>query len=812
MSGFWENVKNNSISLLKKKEKELRTVKNSDGETLLHYACIVNPKIPMLKFLINNKISVNEKQNLGQTPLHYCCMKTGDLEAIKFLVKNGAKIGITDIFGRTPMHYAASRSHSLKVLNFIFEKGGDLAIMDKTSHSVLDYIFSNSDNFIDFLPNLKSKKYNKSIKLAFPFVLKSITSEKVIDFFLSQNVDLDKTTESFETGLHLACKNNLGFDCLRKLITSQNVSIKTSAGSIPLHILVANETVDPKSVKILITDTTVNSRDSRGRTALMIYLQNKSPNMEVLELLVTNQNINLSDNYASTALIIECSKANISVEIVKLLLSKGASVDVKKNGLSPFFLAMNHDLTLELAQLLFHESFIKNEVNSIPPFLRKCKRDFKGGKSSILVSLENRSTFEKIKLLIDSGADLNVADNKGTLPIHAACKQNYPKELLELLVSHGNDVNAKDNRQNTPLHLACQNNSNPDIVFYLIQKGANVNAKNSEMLTPLFYCITNNFQSVNLLVEAGAELNYQEPKKGKTLLHMVSKSKAIAGLLIQNGADFNILDHSGKSVIQDLDQSLADVCVEKGLFEVDYPHFRRNSQNSKKLDQLLSFQNDWKNFFVRGEFSDSSIKCLDGSIPVHSLILRLRFSANNSDLDDDSNDIFKMEHFINAFQETTKENAMIFLKFIYSAQIQSIESLNKIMEIGEEIGFDQKWIKSKFGKRSLIQDFSRLLEHDKSKNFTIKVENQEIKVHKCVISCRSDLFRGMFLSVKDDSDSVNDYSGKTFEAMEAIIRFLYIDSLPNQLSKQSIEQLQDAKDYYQFNEETIFDSILENLK
>ncbi len=63
------------------------------------------------------------------------------------------------------------------------------------------------------------------------------------------------------------------------------------------------------------------------------------------------------------------------------------------------------------------------------------------------------SQFSIVKLLMDSGADVNKADNKGRTPINIAVL--YERiEILKLLIEYGADVNKPDGKGRTPMHVA----------------------------------------------------------------------------------------------------------------------------------------------------------------------------------------------------------------------------------------------------------------------------------------------------------------------------------------------------------------------
>ena len=87
----------------------------------------------------------------------------------------------------------------------------------------------------------------------------------------------------------------------------------------------------------------------------------------------------------------------------------------------------------------------------------------------------------EIKLLIESGANINMQDHNGeTVLMHAG--GNNRIESLQLLLDHGADINIQDNFGRTALMFAVGNNR-IEIVQLLIEYGADINIQDNDGMT-----------------------------------------------------------------------------------------------------------------------------------------------------------------------------------------------------------------------------------------------------------------------------------------------------------------------------------------
>ena len=184
----------------------------------------------------------------------------------------------------------------------------------------------------------------------------------------------------------------------------------------------------------------------------------------------------------------------------------------------------------------------------------------------------NENGFDIAKLLIEYGADVNALTvdfhigneswnepytyfdytypyYDGFSPMHFSAFNRNGVEIAKLLIGNGADVNIAGIEGYTTLHLATQNKNGIELIKLLIANGADVNAKHRfSGYTPLHLACKNEngLEVARLLIENGADVNAKD-KNGYTPLHLACKNEnglEVARLLIANGADVNAKDEN----------------------------------------------------------------------------------------------------------------------------------------------------------------------------------------------------------------------------------------------------------------------------
>ncbi|KAJ5074183.1 hypothetical protein M0811_00812 [Anaeramoeba ignava] len=106
----------------------------------------------------------------------------------------------------------------------------------------------------------------------------------------------------------------------------------------------------------------------------------------------------------------------------------------------------------------------------------------------------------------------------------------------------------------------------------------------------------------------------------------------------------------------------------------------------------------------------------------------------------------------------------------------------------------------------LSRDYEKMLLNNKTKDFKIKVGDEYVLVHKAILAARSDLFRGMLISVTNDfSNCAPEVSGRSFESVQALVKIMYTGSTSHIEYNTAIELI-NASDYYGLNREFQLDT------
>jgi ankyrin repeat protein len=161
----------------------------------------------------------------------------------------------------------------------------------------------------------------------------------------------------------------------------------------------------------------------------------------------------------------------------------------------------------------------------------------------------------ELQQLLDGGLDTNSRTADGTTLLMMTAGD---KDKVALLIDRGADVNLAAKTGFTPLIVASNHPGNIDVIRLLVSRGAKVTPLDPKPLhdaSPLFYAAwTGNIDAVNLFAERGADLRRKMLVAGIVALSPAEMAvfqgdAEMVRLLVQKGADVNEVDDTGISLL-----------------------------------------------------------------------------------------------------------------------------------------------------------------------------------------------------------------------------------------------------------------------
>ncbi|KAJ3431048.1 speckle-type poz protein [Anaeramoeba flamelloides] len=223
--------------------------------------------------------------------------------------------------------------------------------------------------------------------------------------------------------------------------------------------------------------------------------------------------------------------------------------------------------------------------------------------------------------------------------------------------------------------------------------------------------------------------------------------------------------------------------------------------NLKIIEDHL--EEDLLELFNKGWLSDSVIKPIDGGkIEFHKMFLEFRILSKIK---------LTYEELLEKMKECDKNELMAFFSVVYCGTIPFSQN-NHLSNAIDSMKFENSLIKKLKSRESLNKDLLVMYKNEKSKDFTIIVEEdvdeeepevEEIKIHKLILIARSKTYRDLILNVEEEVNKIKDYSGKSPETIKTLARYLYTSKMGPWTADDDIklvlEEMDDVLDYYQLN-------------
>ncbi|KAJ5076184.1 ankyrin repeat ph and sec7 domain containing protein secg-related [Anaeramoeba ignava] len=783
---------------------------------LLKSGKIRDPKI-ILSCISKRHINMANKQHM--CALHYAILNSYSVEIIEMLLENGAKLDIPGPKNKTPLFFAIEKNQIDTIEFFLSKKGNEINVIESEKgltplmfaldmRSPLAVVFSLIDH-----PDLDLKiknKFNQSV-IHFACLFGSPENvvkilKKIIEKISIQNQDsadqinINSVDVDGNTPLHLLCSQAIPSSELVSLLLDGigvDVNARNNQNQTALHYACANTFADSSTIRALVeSGADVAAVNNFKQYPLHLALRT-SRDIAVLKSLISKKiDPDLEDSFRQSLIVYALGSEN-PIDALQLIISIGADVNscvVNKQSPAHFaVLRKNNDL--EILRILDAHKANFLLTNS-------------QGKTPLMVAIMNGARWETVDYLAEvEPKSICLEDTDENTALHLACQFNHKFQIIDSLIKKGSNVKKANREGWTPLHYAVFHDADIAVIDLLLANDADPNMRTKEGYNCIHLCfqakLYSSPQILETLLKNGAHVNDADSYKNTPLLFAcdVGAPTSFVKILLDFGADINIrnkFDQSPLSIVL----ATTNVSLVKLLlsYDPDTTGFGEQTLGSYFSDLFKSFYSvnqDFLRFFNRKEFSDLSIKCIDGIVPAHSQFLALRLFDNSVDARQ------KVAQLTTIFSQSKIAEITSFLQFVYSGIFdfsdplfeQKIGNFLKKIHILPEI-----WIPKKRGRRGLLADLSALQQDSKSFDFKVIVADTAIEIHKIVLAARSDLFRSMFLCVEDDSNQVHEYSGKSLQAMQLLFSFFYLDEIDPVASFDVISELIESADFFQLNE------------
>ena len=432
-----------------------------------------------LRSMLSDRTAINTPQSDGTTALHWA-VRHDDITTTDALIQAGANVKATNRYGVTPMSLAATNGDAVMIRKLLdagadpntATPGGETALMTAARTGKVDAIALLLDRGADV--NAKDTVHAQTA-LMWAVIENHMEAVKML---LSRGADMNAHTNvTVPKGEYVPARAG---GASGSGIIRQRALPTADGGMTPLLFAVRDGNVEMTRL-LLDHGANINSSSGNHTSPLLIALLNGEVGLAT-ELLEKGADPNAPDAYGRGALFAAIDLRNFNhekygdlptdgrdpLDLIKALLKKGAAPNAKTN-------------TVPVHGLM---QFDASWVN------------FDGQTSFLRAALSG--DIEVMRLLLENGADPNIATTQGTTALMAASGINWIPgqtyshteaeyvEAVKLCLARGADVNATNSLGFTAMHGAA-NRGWESVIQILADHGAKLDIKDNAGRTPMTF-------------------------------------------------------------------------------------------------------------------------------------------------------------------------------------------------------------------------------------------------------------------------------------------------------------------------------------
>ena len=452
--------------------------------TPLFYAGSYNDNPAVVTTLVKAGADVKVKDIFGGTPLHHAVEHNDNPEVVKALLKAGAEVNAIDKHGKTPLVEAARKANPAVIIALI-KAGAYVNAKDKFNKTLLQMVASRATpGLITALMKVGADVNARDGTDGTPLHNAAFNENPaVITTLVRAGADVKVKDKFGKTPLHYAVKHNDNPEVVKALLQAGvDVNVMDKTGATPLHYATRNvnppkptnfsglysetrkyfmrvtkevtkntdwklERTNPAVITALMkAGADVNAKDNSGYTPLYyaIYAAMFSPNPVFVEALLES-GAKLDIMAGDEGTLLHYAALSDNPAFITALLQAGVNIDARdKDGATPLLHAVRNLDSVEFGTVLERR-------------LKLLGYEHLGNELRYTRRLLNTNP-AVITALLKAGADVNVIDNYGFMPLHYAAMYDGPTaHAMEAMLDAGADPAAKDKSGNSAWDYAEHN-------------------------------------------------------------------------------------------------------------------------------------------------------------------------------------------------------------------------------------------------------------------------------------------------------------------------------------------------------------------
>ncbi|XP_023316692.1 tankyrase-1-like [Trichogramma pretiosum] len=562
------------------------------------FLTLLNGHQKTAELLVRGGADPNAATAVEMTPLHVICRREDDShDLLKMFfeitddLQHKVQVDAQDKWGNRPLHLALLNNNR-EVAEFLLRRGVDLNSPNNKGSTPLDIIYKkNYDEdflalFFKISNELKKKVYvdirDKSGNTLLHRALLE-RNKKMVESLLRHGADTNDANSIGLSPVHLICLGDDVGDFLEwffrmndEMQKTVRVDAQDNLGRTSLHL--ALEFDNEEAVKLLLKrGASPNIANNDGSTPLHLICNARHDAYEMAEIFfdeAVNEVVELDvrDEMGQTPLHLALSRGRKN--LVRLLLTNGADPDKADNyGLTSWHLICWEGVDDDLLELFFN--------GEIKRAKQLDARD-KSGRSPLHYALLANNK-KAVEWLLRSGVDLNLADPRGSTPLHLISSEQVDDDMVEIFFTKNDmskmkiEIDARDESGKTPLHQALLAD-NKKVALELLQIGADPNLADYEESTPLhLICerkhdddLAETFFEISDRRLQSVRVNARDERDRTPLqLAVLNGLRKVAELLLKRGADSDLTSKGGMTPLHILCTSDDDDDLTKILFKIN---------------------------------------------------------------------------------------------------------------------------------------------------------------------------------------------------------------------------------------------------